>query len=153
MVSWAKTVYASRALKMLEAQDKGLLAENKFTLSKDDAEWLQSYVKEIDAKKISMSISTEKDTANGLKEFNGVIQQAIDAGKDNTDSVLNTGYNIHDHGESLEREASLNWLKHDCNYSIEAIIATKPWQDGRTSSEHPSDALLARSVKHDGLKL
>lgn len=155
MVQWAETVYASRALKMLEAQDAGALSstsESKFVLSADDANWLQKYIN----KNTSSQLDIENKTANALNDDHiEAIKNAQNVGKDNTDSVLNKGYtpNLNENGESIEHEASIEWKKQ----AVKALNYVKPalenWKDGRTSVDQASDALLARSVKHDGLTI
>jgi hypothetical protein len=154
MVRWAETVYASRALKMLQALDDGRLSvtpnqPKTFILSKDDAKWLQGYIK----KRENSELALEKTTAEGLNAFAEKISAAATADKDNTDSVLNRGYILSDNGESLERNASISWLAQAREKLDNVKQAMGNWKNGRTSSKQASDALITRASKLKGFTL
>ena len=132
MERWAKTVYASRALAMLEAQN-----ESGIVLSSDDATFLKNYMNSPDN-----TFTIEQETAQGLNQFSKIIEQAIKEGHNNADSVLNKGYNLVDEdGESIERKASLQWLE-----QAQEVGLFDKFTSGKTNADHAADHNIAYAL-------
>ena len=139
-----ETAYASRALKMLEALDDadGRLSEDEFTLSHDDAQWLKTYSED----RQNSDFKYEAQIAKALGEHIDFITNAINNNdNDNTNSILNTGYNLREDGESLEHEAALKYFKYACeNNRLDEKC------EGRRSAKQLSDAEMIYTEGYGG---